>query len=87
MLKLNILRTPEPRAALCPTCVHVVTHRGFSGEELTCCCLGGTVRELRFAVSECTAYTDRRIAPRERVAGFVRPARKPKPNQTVIRIA
>ena len=87
MLTLNILGTRKRREALCPTCVYSITQKGFQGEELTSCNLGGTLRELRFHVSECTAYVDRRAAPKERIAGFVRPQRREKQNVTVIRIA
>jgi hypothetical protein len=72
MLKLNILSSRERREAVCPTCTYAIAQKGFNGEELTCCTLGGGLRELRFAVSECTAYTDRRLPKRRCVAGFVR---------------
>ena len=87
MLKLNILESLKPREALCPTCAYAVIQSGFAGEELTCCALGGTVRELPFAVRECTAYIDRRIEKPDRVAGFVKPARRQRQGSTVIRIA
>ena len=73
MLTLNILGTPKRREALCPTCTYAVAQKGFNGEELTCCNLGGGLRELKFVVRECTAYVDRRAAKPERVVGFVRP--------------
>jgi hypothetical protein len=87
MLTLNILGTRKRREALCPTCAYAVTQKGFQGEELTCCCLGGGLREMQFAVRECTAYCDRRIPKPARVAGFVRPSSEEKPGVTVIRIA
>ena len=86
MLTLNILGSRKRRETLCPTCVCAVTQKGFSGEELTSCCLGGTLRELPFAVSECTAYFDRRIAAPVRVAGFIRPGERER-EAIVIRIA
>jgi hypothetical protein len=86
MLTLNILGRRQRRETLCPTCTCAVTQKGFSGEELTSCWLGGALRELPFAVSECTAYTDRRIPKPARVAGFVRPA-EPEDATVVIRIA
>lgn len=86
MLTLNILGTRKRFETLCPTCTYAVTQKGFSGEELTSCCLGGGLRQMPFAVSECTAYTDRRIARVVRVAGFVRPA-EDEDGATVIRIA
>ena len=86
MLTLNILGTRERREALCPTCVYSITQKGFQGEELTSCNLGGTLRELRFTVSECTGYIDRRTVLPAPTAGFVRPQRRRKQNVTVIRI-
>jgi len=83
MLTLNILELFERREALCPTCVYAVTQKGFDGEELTGCFLGGTLRELKFAVAECTAYIDRRLPRPQRVAGFV----KPEPRPAVIKVA
>lgn len=86
MLTLNILGPRTRPVALCPTCTYAVTQKGFSGEELTSCWLGGHLRELPFAVSECTAYTDRRVAKTVRVAGFVRPDEDGR-ETAVIRIA
>ena len=86
MLTLNILGTRRRREALCPTCTFAVTQKGFSGEELTFCLLGGALRQLPFAVSECTAYIDRRVAKPVRVAGFVRPQEDER-EAVVIRIA
>ncbi len=74
MLTLNILGTPKRREALCPTCTYAVVQKGFSGEELTCCNLGGALRELAFAVSECTAYVDRRVR-KARARDRIRPSR------------
>lgn len=87
MLTLNILASTKRREALCPTCVYAVTQKGFAGEATTFCCLGGTTRELRFEVRECTAYTDRRRAKPIRVAGFVRPDDEPEPYLAIVRIA
>jgi hypothetical protein len=87
MLTLNILGTPKRREALCPTCAYAVSQKGFSGEELTSCSLGGGLRELKFAVCECNAYVDRTVSKPERIVGFVRPARSAKPRVTIIRIA
>ncbi len=86
MLTLNILGSRKHREALCPTCTYAVTQKGFSGEELTSCCLGGALRELPFAVSECTAYSERRLIKPTRVAGFARPVEDER-ESTVIRIA
>jgi len=83
MLTLNILGTPRSREALCPTCTYGITQKGFRGEELTFCCLGSGLRELTFAVSECTAYIDRRIPRPKRTVGFV-PAEDRALEETVI---
>jgi|HubBroStandDraft_6_1064221.scaffolds.fasta_scaffold995802_1 hypothetical protein len=87
MLTLNILETGKRREALCPSCVYAVMQKGFEGEELTSCNLGGTLRELKFMVCECSAYLDRRIQKPERLVGFVQPSRGQKLKTTVIRIA
>lgn len=87
MLTLNILGTSGRREALCPTCLYAVVRKGFSGERLTSCNLGGELRELSFEVSECTAYVDRRIPKPARVVGFVQSGPEPKPTITVIKIA
>lgn len=87
MLTLNILGTSRRREALCPSCLYAVVQKGFGGEKLTRCNLGGGLRELPFEVSECTAYVDRRIPKPEREVGFVRPGCDAKSAVTVIRIA
>jgi hypothetical protein len=87
MLTLNILGTPKRGEALCPTCTYAVVRKGFSGETLTSCNLGGTLRELAFEVCECTAYADRRTPEPKRVVGFVRPEPEAEYSITVIKIA
>lgn len=87
MLTLNLFVTRERREALCPTCTYAVVQKGFNGEGLTCCSLGGGLRELTFAVRECTAYADNRIPKPKRAVGFVRRPEEPKPGVTVIKIA
>jgi hypothetical protein len=87
MLTLNILGTAKPREALCPTCLYAVVRKGFSGEKLTNCNLGGELRELSFEVSECTAYVDRSIPKPERVVGFVQPEPLARHTITIIKIA
>lgn len=87
MLTLNILGTAKRREPLCPTCVYAVTQKGFKGEAATCCGYGGGLRELRFAVCECTAYIDRRVERPRRVAGFIHPGEPDTANVTVIKIA
>ena len=86
MLTLNILGAAKRREALCPTCTYAVMQKGFKGEELTSCSLGGSLRELKFAVCECTAYLDRRSSKPQPVAGFVKPASRKRARVTVIRI-
>ena len=87
MLKLNILGASKRGEALCPTCAYAVTQHGFEGEQLTCCMLGGSLRELQFAVRECTAYSDSRVQKPQRVAGFVKPSRRETQDYAVIKIA
>ena len=87
MLTLNLFVSRERREALCPTCTYAVVQKGFNGEELTCCSLGGGLRELTFVVRECTAYVDTRIPKPRRAIGFVCPSEEPKPRVTVIKIA
>jgi hypothetical protein len=87
MLTLNLSLTRKRREALCPTCSYAVVQKGFNAEELTCCSLGGGLRELTFPVRECTAYTDRRTARPEREVGFVRTSDQPRARVTVIKIA
>ena len=87
MLKLNILGGSTRCEALCPTCAYAVTQRGFEGEQLTCCMLGGSLRQLPFAVRECTAYSDSRVQKPARVAGFVKLRRRESKDYAVIKIA
>ncbi len=87
MLTFNILGSSRRGDGLCPTCAYAVMQKGFRGEELTSCSLGGGLRKLKFAVCECTAYSDRRITRPERVAGFVTPADPDQPDVKVIKIA
>ena len=87
MLTLNILGNSKRHETLCSTCVYAVTQKGRDGEELTSCCFGGGLRELKFEVCECSVYVDTRIPKPERLVGFVRPARQEKQNIAVIRIA
>ncbi len=85
MLTLNILGVAQRREALCPTCVYAVRQMGFQGEELTSCNLSGGMRELKFAVCECTAYVDSRIPAPVRRVGFAPPAEPQKPKVTIIK--
>ena len=77
MLTLNILGTPKRREALCPSCAYVVLQKGVDGEEITSCNYGGTLRELRITVCECTAYLDRRTINR-RARSATCAARRPR---------
>ena len=87
MLTLNILANAKTREALCTTCVHEVTNKGFKGEELTFCSYAGGLRELKFGVCECTVYTDKRIVKPDKTIGFVQPEETARPGVTVIKIA
>jgi hypothetical protein len=87
MLTLNILASVKSREALCTTCVHEVTNKGFKGEVLTFCSYGGGLRELKFGVCECTVYMDKRIPKPEKTIGFVEPGETARPRLTVIKIA
>ena len=87
MLTLNILGKEETGEVLCASCVHEVTQKGFKGERLTFCSYGGGLRDLKFEVCECTAYTDRRIPPPAKPIGFIKPADTLRPKLTVIKIA
>ncbi len=86
MLTLNILGNSSRRETLCSTCVYAVTQKGRDGEELTSCCFGGGLRELKFEVCECSVYADTRIPKPQRLVGFVRPAPRQE-NIAVIRIS
>jgi hypothetical protein len=87
MLTLNILANEKRREALCVSCAHEVTNKGFKGEVLTFCGYGGGLRELKFQVCECTVYTDKRIPRPEKPIGFVKPGEKARPRLTIIKIA
>jgi hypothetical protein len=58
---------------LCRTCVSSQVVRGFRGKELISCTFGGTLRAIKFEVTECTGFSNRlvTISP-VRVEGFVR---------------
>jgi hypothetical protein len=58
--------------ALCHRCVHVHKVKGFSGKELLFCNYGSELREIGFAVSECTGFRCHTEPTPVRVAGFVR---------------
>jgi hypothetical protein len=87
MLTLNILANAKSREALCTSCVHEVTNKGFKGEVLTFCSYGGGLRELKFGVCECTVYADKRIPKPEKRIGFVKPGETARPRLTIIKIA
>lgn len=71
---------------LCQHCASACIRKGFRGEELILCGAGGTLRELDFAVRECSYFDDRRVVRPARVAGFVKPSQSGG-NVTVIKIA
>lgn len=73
MLVLNIFGRALRDDALCVTCTYAHVERGFRGEVLTFCNLAYPMRRVRFDVSDCTDYNDRRLAKPAKVAGFVKP--------------
>jgi hypothetical protein len=87
MLTLNILGNVKRREALCTSCVHEVTNKGFKGEVLTFCNYRSELRELKFEVCECTIYTDKRIPKPEKPIGFVKPGETVRPRLTIIKVA
>jgi hypothetical protein len=87
LLTLNIVGNKKPVEALCASCVHEVTQKGFKGEKLTFCGYGGALRKLKFKVSDCTVYFDKRVAPREKPIGYIDPEQAVKPKVTIIKIA
>jgi hypothetical protein len=87
MLTLNILADTKSREALCTSCVHGVTNKGFKGEVLTFCNYGSELRELKFEVCECTVYSDKRIPKPEKPIGYITPGETARPKLTVIKVA
>jgi len=61
---------------LCATCAYALIVRGYGErEKLTACTYGGSVRPLKFAVSECTLYSNRNATSQVvRIAGFAESA-------------
>jgi len=55
---------------LCNTCVNVHNVKGFGGKELVFCSYTSELREIKFAVCECTGYRSNNIVPLTRVIGF-----------------
>jgi hypothetical protein len=59
--------------SLCRTCVNSQVVRGFRGKELISCTFGGTLRAIKFEVSECTGFSNRLVTITPvRVVGFVK---------------
>lgn len=86
MLTLNILAKTKPAEALCASCAHAVTQKGFKGEALTSCGFGGTLRELAFEVSECSVYFNKRIRAPEKPIGYIKPGKPAKHKVTIIKV-
>ncbi len=86
-MTLNILANAKSREALCTSCVHEVTNKGFDGEKLTFCSYGSGLREVTFGICECTVYIDKRIPKPAKPIGFVTPEETDRPRLTVIKIA
>ena len=58
---------------LCRTCVNSQVVKGFRGKELISCTFGGTLRAIKFEVSECTGFSNRLVTITPvRIEGFVR---------------
>src|ERR1017187_6010130 len=58
---------------LCRTCVNSHVVKGSDGKELISCTFGGTLRAIKFEVSECTGFSNRLVTITPvRVEGFVR---------------
>ena len=86
-MTLNIVVSVKSCETLCTSCVYEVTNKGFEGEKLTFCSYGGGLRELKFAVCECTAYTDKRTPKPKKTIGFIQPGETARTWLTVIKIA
>ena len=67
----NTLTSNTPQS-LCSTCAYAHIAHGFDDRrKLTACTYGGSVRPLKFVVSECTLYCNRNAgSPTVRIAGF-----------------
>ena len=65
-------RTPQ---SLCSTCAYAHIAHGFDDrQKLMACTYGGSVRPLKFAVSECTLFCNRNANSQTvRITGFARP--------------
>jgi hypothetical protein len=87
MLTLNILANAKSREALCTTCVHAVTSKGFKGEALTCCNYGSELRELKFEVCECSVYCNKNSPKPNKTIGYITPEETERPRLTVIKVA
>jgi len=74
-LIFRMVYAPSATSGLCSTCVWGTVRRGFeSGEAEVFCRLVGPNSRVRYAVKECTGYSDRRVTPEmtdTRLIGFV----------------
>jgi hypothetical protein len=73
-IRWKVLALDERAASLCVTCTWGLVRRGFkTGEEETFCRLINPNGFVAFAVSDCSGYTDRRVAEAgtSRRMGFV----------------
>jgi hypothetical protein len=58
--------------ALCHGCAHVHKVKGFGGKELVFCNFGATLHAIKFAVRECTGFSNNAAPPAPvRIVGFV----------------
>ena len=74
ILRKRVTEATEQREeTLCRTCLSSHVVKGSGGKELISCTFGGTLRAIKFEVSECTGFSDRPVTITPvRVEGFVR---------------
>src|ERR1017187_5948396 len=71
--KRQTMVTIMSAGTLCRTCVNSHVVKGSGGKELISCTFGGTLRAIKFEVSECTGFSNRLVTITPvRVEGFVR---------------
>ena len=74
MTLFNIFSNRERVSTLCHSCVYSHVVEGVSGNRLTSCTFGYTLRPIKFGVSDCSGYTDRSTVKAVTVVrGFVEP--------------
>jgi|SRR5579884_77405 len=81
--KVSSSAKPE---TLCSTCVNVYRVKGSNGKELIYCNYTSDLREVAFAVRECTGYRSNNVVPLTRVIGFA-PAEAPSQKEAFPAVA